>query len=204
MKALENNQQEELQDAPILRSLRKDAPFEAPEGYFDRLPQIMAERLAGADPIQEAPRLAQAGTAHLFRVPDGYFEALPGRIMRHIRQQQKPDAQLRRLWSDVFRPQYALSVAAVVLLFVMSVWIMPREVNDSFGASTQAETQLSSEELLAMMDIDNIDTETLIEILGEESIAGLHLMGEWQIPDEEVDHLFEMIDFKDLDADAVW
>ncbi len=203
MKAFENNPHDELKEAPILRSIGKALPFEAPEAYFDRLPQIMADRLGEADPLREAPLLARAGTKHLFRVPDDYFDVLPGRIMRHIRQQQKTGAQLRRLWSDAFRPQYALSVAAVVLLFVMGVWVMPREV-ESFGKSTQPHTQLSSEELLAMVDIDKIDTETLLEILGEESIGGLHMMEGWEVPDGEMEDLLDAIDLNSLDADAVW
>lgn len=198
MKAFENNPQDELKEAPILRSIGKALPFEAPEAYFDRLPQILADRLGEADPLREAPLLARAGTKHLFRVPEGYFEALPGRIMRHIRQQQGPGAQLRRLWSGALQPQYALSVAAVALLFVMGVWVMPRQ------ELIQPEPQLSSEELLAMLDINKIDTETLLEILGEESIGGLHLMEGWDMPDEEMEDLLDAIDLNSLDADAVW
>ncbi len=44
MDALDNN--DELRDAPTLRSISKVDPFVVPDGFFDRFPQQMQQRIA--------------------------------------------------------------------------------------------------------------------------------------------------------------
>lgn len=200
MKELEHPNNDELNEAPFLGSLGKPSFFEAPEGYFDRLPGILADRLADLDPVGEAPVLREIGQKTIFQVPPGYFEALPERILSRIREEQRPGAIVRSLWSQAFVPQNMLSVAAVVLLFVLGVWVMPRSVD---SPQVQAHP-FTSDELLAMVDVEAIDTETLIEILGEESIRGLDLIGDWEMEEEEMGDLLDQMDLDDFDAGEVW
>lgn len=201
MKAFESHQNEELSETPLLHSLKKSSFFEEPAGYFDQLPGILSDRLNEQDPVEAAPVLGSLERKHIFRVPQGYFEALPGQIRKRIREQQAPRTIVRNLWASALQPQHALSVAAVVLLFVLGVWVMPREAAYVPQAKTQ---QFTSEELLAMVDVDEIDTEMLVEILGEESINGLDLLKDWDMPEEDMDDLLDQIDFDDLNAGDVW
>lgn len=60
---------DELKDAPILRSLRKSNGFDAPEGYFDRLTSDIQDRINPPTAIQTfnwKPIIAFASIAGIF------------------------------------------------------------------------------------------------------------------------------------------
>ena len=47
---------EELKESPFLNSLKREEPFEAPEGYFDQLSQQLTDRLADEEVLETAPK----------------------------------------------------------------------------------------------------------------------------------------------------
>ena len=52
------NNTDELMDAPLLRSIPQHDPFVVPDGFFDRFPQAVQERIAAQAPISWSDRLA--------------------------------------------------------------------------------------------------------------------------------------------------
>ncbi len=195
MKEFEQHELEEWEDPEGLRSLKKHVFFKEPEGYFDRIPDILKDRLAEQDPIESAPLLSGLEPKVYFQAPAGYFDTFPDRIQSLIA--PSPRMTIHRLWKQAIRPQYVLSVAAVVLLFVLGVWVMP-------PAQSVESSDLTSEELLAMVDMDAFDTEMLLEILGEEAIESVGLLEEWEIPESEVSDLLNEMDLDDIDPAEFW
>jgi len=72
-------------------------PYQAPEGYFNALPEQVLQRVRAADAptVQEeletlSPLLGSIPRLQPLRVPEGYFEDLPGRILQGIDNQEPP------------------------------------------------------------------------------------------------------------------
>lgn len=195
MKEFEQHELEEWEDPEGLRSLKKNAFFKEPEGYFDRIPDILRDRLAEQDPIESAPLLSGLELKAYFQEPAGYFDTFPDRMQSLIA--PSPRMTIHRLWKQALQPRHSLSVAAVLLLFVLGVWVMP-------PAQSVESSDLTSEELLAMVDMDAFDTEMLLEILGEEAIESVGLLEEWEIPESEVSDLLNEMDLDDIDPAEFW
>jgi len=72
---------EELKDTKVLKSLKKQDVFSAPEGYFDGFWERLKEELEGVEAdraVMEGGILSTLGaeTGEVFTVPKGYFEQL--------------------------------------------------------------------------------------------------------------------------------
>jgi len=84
---------EEMEEIVPGLNLPADAPFRAPEGYFNALPEQIMQRIRAAnadpEPVQEelaalSSLLAAAPRPQPQSVPQGYFEELPNRVMAAI------------------------------------------------------------------------------------------------------------------------
>ena len=190
---------EELQEAPLLESLRKSPLQAAPDGYFDTFAARLQARIEEEDLLDQAPMLRSAGKKTPFVVPAGYFEALPDRVMRAL---GRDGGHIRPMFVSL----YATAAAAVIILLLM--W---KGTSPAADQAFPSMPELSAEEFLAIVDIDE---DMIVEAFGPEDLA--LLMVDLPIPsyipesatnkladdlsfDEMIDQL-DQLDDADLDA----
>lgn len=151
---------EELKDAPTLRNLKRVSIFQPPAGYFDQLTDQIQQKLEKSAKEVDASLLDQLSKDNVFRVPPLYFEELPHRlhqVVDHIPVKPR-STSFRKL-----RPGFTLAIAASIsLLLIIGLWMRP-----SSDASLQLK-DIPVEELMAELEWEQIPTETLVEVIGEE------------------------------------
>ncbi len=121
--------QEELEKiAPQLAQMEIRPPFSIPDGYFARLPEVVAARIRtlNAETAAEEsevllPVLGQLPKKMPFTMPEGYFERLPHTIAR----QNRGTGKLVRL-SRQTGLRIAVAAAAAVLI-IGGVWMYSGE-----------------------------------------------------------------------------
>lgn len=133
--------------------------FRVPDGYFDKFPARMENRLQDSDG-GKLPK--EAG----FRVPDGYFETLGDRLVKRL---DAPRGRTRTLWTTYLGWAAA---AAAGLLLAISLWPAREEPAPGFSdlAGTEIEhylevryENLSSFELAESLPLEDLAMGDLLE-----------------------------------------
>lgn len=152
---------DELDDAPILKSLKGKEQFEPPEGYFQHLSIALQDKLEDEAIFQEAPRLRSVEKENIWLVPKRYFEEFPARLMQRIDGQ----AKVIPLW-EALRPKLIWAAAAVVLVF--AIWLGVRPSNVDQGAQLASIDDIPNEELVEALETAGIDSYDLMVAISED------------------------------------
>lgn len=168
-------------DAPFLSSLKREQPYEAPEGYFDSFPDRMMALIKGDGMSPEPGDSDQAGESG---------EAGPALSTSRIDQKAGADSDsgkglkgsggasrgIRRILL------VGIPVAAVIsVLIIIGLSKKPESADTQTTYSQNAapedvfnELELPGEEaILEAIDLDEINEDDLIQMMGEEALAAL-------------------------------
>lgn len=197
MNNFDAHSEDELRDAPFLRSLKDKSAEAPPPGYFDRFADRMSNLREDEQIFTDAPTLAALQKEQLYAAPAGYFEELPARLQSlriadtEARPQQAFDWSV--LWSWLFKPQYALSVAAVALLFAFGLNLDPVTKTEDF------DTGLSVEELMAVIDQEGYEDYLLAEALPTNSTTQDDFLSDLNVETDDFSDLLNDINLSDGD-----
>lgn len=186
-----NEHNEELSQSPILDSLKKKGVFDAPDGYFDSLGEKMNDRIHDLEVMEkDAPTLAKLDKTPFFQVPEGYFDGLGAEVSARLGDEEEVQKGKRNILPLLRKPYLWVSVAAAfALLITVNIW--PQ-------TATPTLDDLTNEELLAMIRIEEYDTQMLIESLGEESLEDIPVLDEVDLSEDEIGELLDDLDVADL------
>jgi|GEM_PF-1449595 len=155
---------EELKKAaPVLFGINKENAFVVPDGYFEALNASVMKQVASL------PDFESVSNENPFIVPDGYFESLPTGIQqRIIDSKSKRNSVANWIAENISRPvpKYALALASVMLVIVLSAKYFNRTVHVNCDAP-----QLSESEQLDAAYLQQLDEPVLAEVYAEETSA---------------------------------
>lgn len=140
-----------LNDAPILRSLKaRPDPFVAPEGFFDRSPHLIQERVVKKDlPMSGIWMKRLALSIGVIAVVIAVWWALP---------------VTDRSAADPIEPELVIDVSPDELPLNESLlWAVQNDPDQPLFEEVMIE--LEEEELMAYLEYENVDVEHLIEEL---------------------------------------
>ncbi|MEO1451057.1 MAG: hypothetical protein AAFV07_16120 [Bacteroidota bacterium] len=167
--------------------------FKAPEGYFtDFSARLQARIQVEAQPETSDPILSQGNRGNIYQAPEGYFSRFPDKIMALIRQAESA-TKIRSLnWYE--RPAVQWAVAATITLFVVvGIGLSQRPTNAGFD-------DFSTDELLAMVESEQVETDLIMEIMDPLDIPGSP-EAEINVQDQEdIEAILEEVDIEDLEA----
>ena len=186
--------EKELEEAPILRDLKRETVFQPPEGYFDKLSEELNLAMEDQEVLEQAPTLSAIQKQTIFQVPSDYFAQFPKRIMGLIEAvplRSQSQGKVRSIrW---MRPRYALAVAAAVSLLVLAgIWLRPSNTPLQLD-------DVPVDELMAYIEQENISTETIIEVLGEEDFLAEEMEDASEFPEEDFSDLLEEMEEGELE-----
>lgn len=189
-----NSPMDEMQEpaSPLLDSIRRREPFEAPEGYFLQLESRIFDRIHDEDALAEAPLLASVQRTAAPEPPAGYFDALPERLMLRIRRESRSSAQIMPLFSRPAARQWA-AAAAVTLLLLSGV--------RSFYHSSPL-PGADMEEMISFA-VEEVDENTLIEMLDESALSALDRHMGPQLSPASLDRLLEELELETLEQEVL-
>lgn len=136
--------------SPLLRSIGKKMPFEAPAGYFAGLEDKLLSGTQAIDAANEElenlpPILAGLQHTQVYSVPAGYFEQLPAVILGRVQSAAKP-AKVVSFGTRRFM-QYAVAAVVVGLIAVSAFWFAGPFVKTPTEAVASKVEKLSEDEL---------------------------------------------------------
>lgn len=190
---------DELNEAPFLRSLKKENIFRTPDDYFESIPQLWADTADESEP--ETPLLDQIEKKNIFQIPEGYFDTFAENISL-ISQSSASEISPRRglVKSIVFVRRFSIGIAAAIALLIsLGIWFSVPE-NDLPGQS-ELLADISTEELITGVDLAEVDLSTILDIVGDEVLEDLQLQespADHHI--EEINELLEEMDISDLEG----
>jgi hypothetical protein len=188
------NPLDEMQEpaSPLLDSIRRREPFEAPEGYFLELESRIFDRIHDEEALAEAPLLASAPRLAAPEPPKGYFEALPERILLRIRRESRSEGVVLPLFARPAARQWA-AAAAVILLILSGV--------RSFH--TAAPLPGADIEDMVSFAVEEVDESTLIEMLDEGAFSTLDRQIGPEIGPGSLDQLLEEVELDLLEQEVL-
>ncbi|MEZ4829338.1 MAG: hypothetical protein R3C61_24075 [Bacteroidia bacterium] len=184
---------EELNETPLLRSLKKENIFRTPDDYFENLPGIWE----GATPDPETPVLNQLEKKNIFLIPEGYFESLAAKIAQ--RTQKVPEGKLLRGGSIRSLRLMAAVAAAFALLIAVFLWAKWSAVPLSPKTETLL-ADISTEELMTGVDLAEVDLNIILEVVGDEAISALENTSLHDTHGQELNEILEELDISDLEG----
>ncbi|MEM9935614.1 MAG: hypothetical protein AAF824_18455 [Bacteroidota bacterium] len=225
---------EELAEAPMLKELKNQLSKEAEDTYFDTLADRVEEKLSLSDELSEAPMLQHLQTEYKEHnvPPEEYFEAQLTEINDQLEEEELvgpmsvlgkveknrtvsvPEGYFNQFPNTLHfadenekgkillfqrRPlQWIAGLAAAIILLITGIWGLPY-LQPSSGMA-----DLSQDELLAMIELEEYDSDDILEVLGEDAMPfSVELLEENLSPDTEIDQvILDEIDLSELDLGA--
>lgn len=135
-----------------LEGFSRELPFRTPDQYFDWLPDQVILNL------ESIPTETSASSSQPFKVPEGYFDTLHAAVQDRITGKRIPGPSFT-FWR-AYRPQFALTLATFLILFVVL-----------FRSSTRVITVPDSEPFV--LTADELSHSYLMEDLDEHLIADM-------------------------------
>lgn len=145
---------DELRDAPELKKLGKQNPFQVPDSYFEELAGRIREGVEQEEPQSEI--LGEIGKGNIFQTPEHYFEG----VLERFEQSKQAEAEIKPLRSKPIPYYYLVGIAAaiaVILLVFKPSFLSPSSVELEFAELED----LSMEDLLAEVQPEEL-TEDMI------------------------------------------
>ncbi|HEY8915385.1 MAG TPA: hypothetical protein VIM87_03075 [Chitinophaga sp.] len=162
-------------------NLPADAPFTAPEGYFNALPEQIMQRIraanADAEPVQEelaalSSLLAAAPRPQPQSVPSGYFEKLPERVMAAIAEERAIPAKVVPL-RNTRRRYMAWIAAASVAAILTGVLFMFKGTSHNASSLEAQLAGIPDQEIVDYLQThtDAFDNEAIFSNVSTEEVA---------------------------------
>jgi len=162
-------------------NLPADAPFTAPEGYFNALPEQIMQRIraanADAEPVQEelaalSSLLAAAPRPQPQSVPSGYFEKLPERVMAAIAEEKAIPAKVVPL-RNTRRRYMAWIAAASVAAILTGVLFMFKGTSHNASSLEAQLAGIPDQEIVDYLQThtDAFDNEAIFSNVSTEEVA---------------------------------
>lgn len=162
-------------------NLPADAPFTAPEGYFNALPEQIMQRIraanADAEPVQEelaalSSLLAAAPRPQPQSVPSGYFEKLPERVMAAIAEERAIPAKVVPL-RNTRRRYMAWIAAASVAAILTGVLFMFKGTSHNASSLEAQLAGIPDQEIVDYLQThtDAFDKEAIFSNVSTEEVA---------------------------------
>jgi len=162
-------------------NLPADAPFKAPEGYFNALPEQIMQRIRAAntdqEPVQEelaalSSLLAAAPRPQPQSVPSGYFEKLPERVMAAIAEERAIPARVVSL-RNTRRRYMAWIAAASVAAILTGVLFMFKGTSHNASSLEAQLAGIPDQEIVDYLQThtDAFDKEAIFSNVSTEEVA---------------------------------
>lgn len=133
----------------------------------------------------------------LYTVPDGYFDELPGIIQNRVTSKPGTEHSASLAWTPALK--FALPVLALVMMIIyfairidqqnFDVEAMIAEIPTEELINYLAESDISTDELLSLIDIEELDVDGMIEEEAE------------LLSDDELDYILEEYSEFEIDND---
>jgi len=146
----------------IKKSIRPDAGFRTPDGYFNSLTSEVTKK------IESLPDFESASNANPFKTPEGYFDALPTIIQQRIIDQNKRKISVTSWIQEVFSspvPKYSLAFISLLLVVFFSIKYFTRTVEVDYVNDTTETEQLES------FYLSQLDESVLSEAYADERVS---------------------------------
>lgn len=162
-------------------NLPADAPFTAPEGYFNALPEQIMQRIRATntdqEPVQEelaalSSLLAAAPRPQPQSVPSGYFEKLPERVMAAIAEERATPARVVPL-RNTRRRYMAWIAAASVAAILTGVLFMFKGTSHNASSLEAQLAGIPDQEIVDYLQThtDAFDKEAIFSNVSTEEVA---------------------------------
>lgn len=154
--------------------------YKVPEGYFDKLPEQVLQRIRSleADPVQEelselSPLLATATRQLPLSTPEGYFDGLSTRIMASISQAQENPAPARVVPIRSRRRYFSWAVAASLLALIGLGTMFLLRHNSGAGSFEASLASVPDQEIVDYLQShsDAFDNEAILSNVSNVEIA---------------------------------
>ena len=172
---------DELEEIVPGLNLPADAPFMAPEGYFNALPEQIMQRIRAAntdpEPVQEelaalSSLLAAVPRPQPQSVPSGYFEKLPERVMAAIAEERAIPAKVVPL-RNTRRRYMAWIAAASVAAILTGVLFMFKGTSHNASSLEAQLAGIPDQEIVDYLQThtDAFDKEAIFSNVSTEEVA---------------------------------
>jgi len=162
-------------------NLPADAPFKAPEGYFNALPEQIMQRIRAANTDQEPVQEELAALSSLLAavprpqpqsVPSGYFEKLPERVMAAIAEERAIPAKVVPL-RNTRRRYMAWIAAASVAAILTGVLFMFKGTSHNASSLEAQLAGIPDQEIVDYLQThtDAFDKEAIFSNVSTEEVA---------------------------------
>jgi len=162
-------------------NLPADAPFTAPEGYFNALPEQIMQRIraanADAEPVQEelaalSSLLAAAPRPQPQSVPSGYFEKLPERVMAAIAEERAIPAKVVPLRNTRRRYMAWIAAASVAAILTGALFMFKGTSHNASSLEAQL-AGIPDQEIVDYLQThtDAFDNEAIFSNVSTEEVA---------------------------------
>ncbi|MEM6263438.1 MAG: hypothetical protein AAGI38_13075 [Bacteroidota bacterium] len=191
--------QEQL--GPMSLPEQKVQQSSAPYGYFNRLPDLIMDRIEAEELAAKAPNLMKLQQTTPFKAPAGYFDELPARVSTQL-PSATATAKLRPLFRNPGRLSVAIAAAFALLLICFQWWMGPSQQDDTQQAAQELARSLeevSEDELLAFLGLEEGE---LVQLAGE---YDLNVASEALIPElNEVDAAPYLPEYDEVDWGEIY
>lgn len=164
-------------DAPLLSSMKRKQPYEAPEGYFDALPGALMDRIRDLDVPAESDRSVTDPEP----VPTG------------------------RTWR--MSPRSYSVAAMIAILSAVGIYFLVKSIDVPVGPQTEQivavesveESPFDEDELLSQIDLSLVSDEEIVDMMGDEALAA------WEMDQlgQDLNLNFDALDLYDVDMDEI-
>lgn len=142
-----------------LLSWNQQRIFVAPDQYFKTFENTLADRISDEKTFSNPVLFEQLRQNNAFEPPEGYFHDFQDRLFKKIHQNK-----LRSLSPQANPPRWRFaSIAAAILIFIVGSWLI-------FSPKLM-DQQLNEAEILAFIELENIDAYTVAEVFDISSIS---------------------------------
>ena len=137
-------------------SIKGKPGFKTPDGYFDQLPGIIEARIADLEEGKEIALNADIFKRELpFTVPEGYFADLPLALSKRTESANATN------WAWT-KPVLAWATPVMMVLVFIGYVFLAKDTGATLTTDEML-AEISSEELIAYLEVSEMTTEELLE-----------------------------------------
>lgn len=184
--------QNDLVPNNIWESASKNTPFQVPDGYFDRLPTLIQQKIAPKG-VFDWSNVWKEG---FYSIPKGYFDELPMRIATRLKKKKSVQWDWKLILA-LLSPRFSvpLAVGCLMIGYVL-VQVFDRRTDTSMGLN-EINNEVIHEYL---MDNQLVHDEQVAERVSMSKIKELESIVPSSVTKEELE---ENMDLSSLDESSI-
>lgn len=161
-------------------------PFKTPDNYFSKLTEDISQSVQGEYVPQNIKSISKDS---IYSTPKNYFDDLP--LIIQTRLQKKNRSTWTTNWKPILAP--ALAALFIIGFFLFKPLLTPQPTAEELLST------ISSEELLAYIDIEELNNDEILDLVGDSDIEfETNITNDLQL-DEETFHELNISEIDDLD-----